>query len=49
MFLVKFTAAGDALIQQRIPDGYEGFEKVRSFIKRGDMKLKDTYSLEEKL
>lgn len=36
---MKFTAAGDALIQQRIPDGYEGFEKVRSFIKRGDARF----------
>lgn len=36
---MKFTAVGDALIQQRIPKGYEGFEKVRGFIERGDAKF----------
>lgn len=36
---LKFTAAGDALIQQRIPANYEGFEKVREFIGRGDARF----------
>ena len=36
---MKFTAAGDALLQQRIPENYEGFAKVRDFIQRGDAKF----------
>ena len=32
---MKFTAAGDALLQQRIPQNYEGFAQVRDFIARG--------------
>ncbi len=33
---MKFTAAGDALIQQRIPKNYEGMQKIVDFIKQGD-------------
>ena len=33
---MRFTAAGDALIQQRIPETYEGFERIRAFIERGE-------------
>lgn len=36
---MKFTAAGDALIQQRIPKDYEGFEKISKFIKQGDARF----------
>ena len=33
---MKFTAAGDMLIQRVISTEYEGFEEVRDYIKRGD-------------
>lgn len=33
---MKFTAAGDMLVQRRIPEGYEGFDEVRAQIERGD-------------
>ena len=36
---MKFTAAGDALLQQRIPRNYEGFAKVRDFIEQGDARF----------
>ena len=36
---MKFIAAGDALIQQRIPQNYEGMEDVKKFIGRGDVKF----------
>ena len=36
---MRFTAAGDSLIQQRIPETYEGFEEVRGFILRGDARF----------
>ncbi len=36
---MKFTAAGDAIIQQRIPEGYEGFEQVSNYINRGDARF----------
>lgn len=36
---MKFTAAGDALIQQRIPENYAGFDKVKAFIERGDARF----------
>ena len=36
---VKFTAAGDMLIQRLISTEYEGFGKVRDFIKRGDARF----------
>ena len=36
---MKFTAAGDALLQQRVPENYEGFAEVRDFIGRGDARF----------
>lgn len=36
---MKFTAAGDALLQQRIPEEYPGFDKIRDFIIRGDARF----------
>ena len=36
---MKFTAAGDALLQQRIPENYKGFAKIRDFICRGDARF----------
>ena len=36
---MKFTAAGDALIQQRIPMDYAGFGAVRDYISRGDARF----------
>ena len=36
---MKFTAAGDALLQQRIPENYEGFEEIKDYIERGDARF----------
>ena len=36
---MKFTAAGDALLQQRIPENYEGFAQLRDYISRGDARF----------
>ena len=36
---MRFTCAGDMLIQRRIPAGYEGFETVRDHICKGDARL----------
>lgn len=36
---MKFTAVGDALIQQRIPINYDGFDKIRDYICRGDARF----------
>ena len=36
---MKFTAAGDALVQRRIYEGYEGFGKIREFIEKGDARF----------
>lgn len=36
---MKFTAAGDALLQQRIPKDYPGMAQVKSFIERGDARF----------
>lgn len=36
---MRFTAAGDMLVQRRIPAGYEGFETVRDHICKGDARL----------
>jgi len=36
---MKFTAAGDALIQQRVPAEYSGFSKVKKFIEKGDARF----------
>ncbi len=36
---MKFTAVGDMIIQQRIPEGYKGYEELRPFIERGDARF----------
>ncbi|MBR5586852.1 MAG: CapA family protein [Clostridia bacterium] len=36
---MKFTAAGDACIQRRLPETYDGFEKVKEFIEKGDARF----------
>ena len=36
---IKFTAAGDMLIQRVISTEYEGFEQVRDYIKKGDARF----------
>ena len=36
---MKFTAAGDMLIQRVISTGYEGFDKVRDYICKGDARF----------
>ena len=36
---MKFTAAGDALVQRRIYEGYEGFDKIRKYIEKGDARF----------
>ncbi len=36
---MKFTAAGDAIIQRRIQEGFEGFEEITPFIERGDARF----------
>ena len=36
---MKFTAAGDMIIQQRIFKEYKGFEELGSFIKQGDARF----------
>lgn len=36
---MKFTAAGDALLQQRIPQDYPGMAQVRDFVLRGDARF----------
>ncbi len=33
---MNFTAAGDMLVQRRIPKGYEGFDAVKAQVERGD-------------
>ena len=35
----SFTAAGDFLVQRRMPESYRGFEEVRDFILRGDFRF----------
>ena len=32
---MKFTAAGDAIIQKRIPENYKGFKDMKEFIEQG--------------
>ena len=39
MAVIKFTAAGDAMVQRRIPGNYEGFEELRDFIAQGDFRF----------
>ena len=36
---MKFTAAGDALVQRRIYDGYEGFDNIRKYVEKGDARF----------
>lgn len=36
---MRFTAAGDALVQRRIYEGYEGFDKIRKYIEKGDARF----------
>ena len=36
---MKFTAVGDILVQKRIPETYEGFEKIKAFIEQGDARF----------
>ena len=36
---MKFTAAGDALIQRRIQKDFEGFEELTPFIEKGDARF----------
>ena len=36
---MKFTAAGDALVQRRLPGAYDGFKEVADFINKGDMRF----------
>ena len=40
---LSFTAAGDFLVQRRMPETYAGFPEVRDFIERGDFRM---YNLE---
>lgn len=36
---MRFTAAGDAVIQRRIQEEYEGYQELVPFIKRGDARF----------
>ena len=36
---MKFTAAGDVIIQRRIAENYKGYEELRHFIERGDARF----------
>ena len=36
---MKFTAAGDALAQKRMPETYDGFEEIKEFIMQGDIRF----------
>jgi len=36
---MKFTAAGDMLIQRHIPSDYEGFENIKEQIEKGDARF----------
>ena len=36
---MKFTAAGDMLIQRRIPSDYEGFTEIKQYIEKGDARF----------
>ena len=36
---MKFTAAGDILVQKRMTHEYEGFDAVRDFIMQGDARF----------
>lgn len=43
---MKFTAAGDAIIQKRIPEDYPGYAEISDFVKQGDGRF---YNLETTL
>lgn len=36
---MRFTAVGDALIQQRIPEDYKGFSELKPYIMQGDARF----------
>ena len=36
---MKFTVAGDMLIQRRIPSDYEGFSEIKQYIEKGDARF----------
>ncbi len=36
---MKFTVAGDMLVQRRIPEGYAGFYEVKDYIEKGDARF----------
>ena len=36
---MKFTAAGDAIIQRRIQNNFKGYEELTSFISQGDARF----------
>ena len=36
---MRFTVAGDMLIQRRIPENYEGFDEVKRYIEKGDFRF----------
>ncbi len=36
---MKFTAAGDAIIQKKIPENYKGFNDLKQFIEQGDFRF----------
>ncbi len=36
---MKFTAAGDAIIQRRIPKDYEGFNEIKDIVSQGDIRF----------
>jgi len=38
-FKIKFTAAGDMLIQRKISTQYEGFKELSDYIKKGDVRF----------
>lgn len=37
--MMKFTAAGDAIIQRRIQEGFAGLQEITPFVKRGDARF----------
>lgn len=36
---MKFTAAGDLLVQRRMPAEYDGFKEIKSYIEKGDARF----------
>ena len=39
MSVIKFTAAGDAMVLRRLPGNYPGFQELQSFINQGDFRF----------